>query len=192
MVPSRSDGTPFMGTTDSGCVARPCDFASQSSSLRSSGSLTPLAQANPATQQEAPLCAAKAALLHGPQMGYSADAVAFDRIQPYCSLDYDGDRPLSPRQRRIDMMASGILLAAMAATHIASVEGDEWKSSPLRYETMSGAASERSGGSEAATPLPLQRSSCLPRTAERRARDRFRGARGARRSTNSTSTRCGC
>ena len=47
------------------------------------------------------------------------------------------------------MITAGILLAAVAATHIASVEGDEWKLSPLRYETMSGAASERSGGSEA-------------------------------------------
>jgi glucosylceramidase len=43
-------------------------------------------------------------------------------------------------------MTAGILLAAMAATHFASVEGDEWKSSPLQSENVS----ERSGGSEAA------------------------------------------
>ncbi len=42
------------------------------------------------------------------------------------------------------MIAAGILLAAVAATHFASVEGDEWKSSPLQN------MSERSGGSEAA------------------------------------------
>jgi glucosylceramidase len=40
------------------------------------------------------------------------------------------------------MMTSGILLAAMAATHFASVEGDEWKSSPLQHENMSGTALE--------------------------------------------------
>ena len=40
------------------------------------------------------------------------------------------------------MMASGILLAAIAATHFASVEGDEWKSSPLQHENMSGATLE--------------------------------------------------
>ena len=43
-------------------------------------------------------------------------------------------------------MTAGILLAAVAATHFASVEGDEWKSSPLQSENVS----ERSGGSEAA------------------------------------------
>ena len=48
------------------------------------------------------------------------------------------------------MITAGILLAAVAATHFASVEGDEWKSSPMQSENMSGAASERSGGSEAA------------------------------------------
>ena len=41
-------------------------------------------------------------------------------------------------------MTAGILLAAVAATHFASVEGDEWKSSPLQ------SMSERSGGSEVA------------------------------------------
>ena len=44
------------------------------------------------------------------------------------------------------MITAGILLAAVAATHFASVEGDEWKSSPLQSENVS----ERSGGSEAA------------------------------------------
>ena len=53
-------------------------------------------------------------------------------------------------------MTTGMFLAVIAATHFASVEGDEWKSSPLQYETMSGAASERSGGSEGANLLAVQ------------------------------------